>query len=59
MQEPNLPAITDWLPIDAYRSYKLFKRPDESIIVMIRRDKDKKIYVQASLEHTIMKGEDY
>jgi len=58
MQESELPAITDWLTMDAYRSYKLFKRPDGSIIVQIRSDKDKKIYVQASLEHEIMKGED-
>ena len=59
MQEPDLPAITEWLPMDAYRAYKLFKRKDGSIIVQIRRDSDRRIYVQASLEHTIMKGEDY
>jgi hypothetical protein len=58
MQEPDLPAITDWLPIDAYREYKLFKRKDGSIIVQIRKDTDRVIYIQASLEYMIMKAED-
>lgn len=58
MEELDLPAITEWLNLDNNRAYKLFRRKDGTIIAQIRRDEDRRIYIQVDLDYAIRKSEE-